>query len=187
MRHVGRGSSGVKISREDFERLLLTPGVSVIAHSVFPVHGRRTAKGKRSAAAIAHQRAAQKRHGELKHAAMMALMLEGCWVWSQTTGSVITKDGRWIRMGTAGMTDIIGSIPRPCFLSEAPRLHAGCRWCGGTGTIPRGLAVEVKTGTGALNDDQTSFLAEARRRGWFVFVCRDTVDDLVVAVREAMR
>ena len=131
--------------------------------------------------------AGQARHAALKRAALAALKAEGCWAWSQPVGALKVGD-RFVRFGVAGQGDIVGSVPIPC--PEAERftlLHdEHCHLCGGTEHIPRALVVEVKTGAGKLSPDQQSFLAEARRRGWLVIVCRDTVDELVATVRWAM-
>ena len=140
----------------------------------------------RSSAAVAHQRESQRRHAALVRAAVNVLTLEGCWVWKHQVGALKIGD-RFVKFGVAGQSDIIGSMPIRCPESRVLMSEGWlCPACSRTGLIPRAMAVECKVGEGRLSPDQESFLAEAARRGWWTFVCRDTIDELVKAVRAMM-
>jgi len=82
------------------------------------------------------------------------------------TGRLPDVNGRIVTFGLAiGSSDLIGSLTVSADVMV-----------GRTFTIARAIAIEVKTRTGTLTEDQERFLAEKRRIGWLTGVVR-SVDD----------
>ena len=108
---------------------------------------------------------------ELRNAIIALLRAHGIPAWPTGVGAFpATYQGtrRFVRMGTKGMSDIIGCVP-----SRAPAVCA-------VGTM---LAIEVKSPTGTVRPEQTAFLAEVVRAGGIGFVarsCEDVVNKLAL-------
>jgi len=87
---------------------------------------------------------------------MVALTERGCTVWRNNTGALKDPDGRLVRFGLCvGSSDIIGMTPEGKF-----------------------LAIEVKTRTGRLSDQQRKFIDHVNARGGIAGVARLPQDAL---------
>lgn len=91
---------------------------------------------------------------------LLALCAAGCTVWRNNTGKLPDpKTGRWVVFGLCkGSSDIIGICPDGRF-----------------------LAVECKSGTGALSPEQRNFIAVVNQRGGRAGVARTVGDALQIA------
>lgn len=84
----------------------------------------------------------------------------GVFVWRNNSGAAKTERGGFVRFGSAGSPDILGCLP------------------GG-----RLLAIECKTETGKLSQDQEQFLGHLRALGAVVVVARG-INDIEACLRE---
>jgi len=93
---------------------------------------------------------------------MLALSQAGCMVWRNNTGSY--KDGdRFIRYGLCkGSSDIVGLTNGGVF-----------------------IAVEVKSATGRVSNDQINFIDNVRRKNGISFVAR-SADEAIKLLQEAL-
>lgn len=111
------------------------------------------------------------RESDIQNAIMIALSSAGCTVWRQNVGT-----GWQGRMSRTKGGSVILDDPRP--------LHAGL--CVGSSDIigitqdGRFLAVEVKTPTGRVTEDQIRFIDAIRRKGGVAGVARSVEDALLL-------
>lgn len=95
------------------------------------------------------------------------LQLKGCLVYRNNSGIVFVENGngskRAIRMGMPGAPDIIGCAPGGIF-----------------------LAIECKTKTGKVSQQQKEFLQKVHSFGGFSIIVRD-VEDLVEKFNERFK
>lgn len=109
------------------------------------------------------------RESDIQNAIMIALSEAGCTVWRNNVGT-----GWQGRMSRTKGGSVILDDPRP--------LHAGL--CVGSSDIigitadGRFLAVEVKTKTGRVSDEQQRFIDAVRRKGGVAGVARSVEDAL---------
>lgn len=109
------------------------------------------------------------RESDIQNAIMIALSDAGCTVWRNNVG--IGWQGR---MSRTRMGSVLLDDPRP--------LHAGL--CVGSSDIigitadGRFLAIEVKTKTGRVSDEQQRFIDAVRRKGGVAGVARSVADAL---------
>lgn len=81
-------------------------------------------------------------------------------------GGLPDRNGTIVTYGLAtGSSDLIGSLT--CTVDAHPAIHL---------FFARALAIEVKTATGRLTEDQERFLAEKKRIGWIAGVVRSVAD-----------
>lgn len=76
------------------------------------------------------------------------LKLKGHYVWRQNTGSMYSKDNRFVRFGFKGVSDIIG-------IASDGRM----------------IAVECKVGYNKPTQFQKDFLEEIQSRGGYAILC----------------
>ena len=92
-------------------------------------------------------------HSALVNEILIAVTaLPGATMWRHPTGQAVTRTGAVIRFGFPGSGDIVG-------------VYRG-----------RAVAIDAKTGTGRLSDDQKTFRANWERSGGLYIVAR-CVDD----------
>lgn len=109
------------------------------------------------------------RESDIQNAIMIALSEAGCTVWRNNVGT-----GWQGRMSRTRMGSVLLDDPRP--------LHAGL--CVGSSDIigitsdGRFLAVEVKTKTGRVSDEQQRFIDAVRRKGGVAGVARSVEEAL---------
>lgn len=112
------------------------------------------------------------RESDIQNAIMIALSEAGCTVWRNNVGT-----GWQGRMSRTLMGSVLLDDPRP--------LHAGL--CVGSSDIigitadGRFLAVEVKTKTGRVSDEQQRFIDAVRRKGGVAGVAR-SVEEAVTLI-----
>ena len=93
-------------------------------------------------------------------AVLAALKLHAGVAWAQRMNVVSQRiDQRYVRAGFVGLSDIIGQM-----------------------TDGRFLAIECKSSTGRLTDDQAAFLDTVRRHGGVAFMAR-AVDDVWAEIK----
>lgn len=106
---------------------------------------------------------------DLRNAILALLRAHGIAAWPTGVGAFPAEYGgrrRFVRMGTKGMSDIVGIVPS--------RQPAACA----VGTF---LAIEVKQPGGVVSPEQTAFLQTVIRAGGVGFVarsCDDVIDKL---------
>lgn len=111
------------------------------------------------------------RESDIQNAIMIALSEAGCTVWRNNVGT-----GWQGRMSRTRMGSVLLDDPRP--------LHAGL--CVGSSDIigitadGRFLAVEVKTKTGRVSDEQQRFIDAVRRKGGVAGVARSVEEALQI-------
>ena len=101
-------------------------------------------------------------HGDLLNAILLALSARGVLAWKNNTGALTDRDGRLVRYGLKGSSDILGVIP----------------------PSGKALAIEVKVGRDRLRPEQARF-GEAFVRHGGIWVVARSVDDALVAVAVA--
>lgn len=82
------------------------------------------------------------------------LKLKGHYVWRQNTGSMYSKDNRFVRFGFKGVSDVIGIA-----------------------LDGRMIAIECKVGKNKPTQFQEDFLAEIEKRGGYAILCY-SLDDI---------
>lgn len=90
------------------------------------------------------------REAAVLHRCMLALSEAGCTVFRAQSGTFWTKDGRPVRIGIVGHSDLYGFRPDG-----------------------RAFFCEVKGAGGRLRPEQEAFLAAMRARGAIAVVARD--------------
>lgn len=115
----------------------------------------------------------------LRNAILSLLRAHGIAAWPTGVGAFPASyqgKRRFVRMGTKGMSDIIGVVPVPIMVPASPTDGALKQPPGrdqnGRYILGRLLAVEVKSPTGKVRPEQTAFLAEVVRHGGIAFVAR---------------
>ena len=94
------------------------------------------------------------REAELQSAILHYLRLKGHFFWRNNSGAFKTERGGFYRVGTAGAPDIIGCVEG------------------------KFVGLEVKTGTGKLNDMQQEFCRALQAVGGCYHVVR-SIDDVI--------
>jgi hypothetical protein len=104
---------------------------------------------------------------ELRNAILTLLRAHGIAAWPTGVGAFpASYQGRhrFVRVGTKGMSDIVGIVPCTAHGIDCP--------------CPRGgfLALEVKSPGGTVSPEQTAFLQTVTRAGGIGFVARSLED-----------
>lgn len=99
------------------------------------------------------------------------LDLRGIFCWRQNQGAIPLPSGGFRRfVGRKGVSDILGIV------TQTVRLEDGSR-----ATFGNLLAIECKTRTGRVSDDQKAFLKEINDRGGIALVVH-SVDELIAGL-----
>lgn len=93
------------------------------------------------------------RESAILHQCMLALSEAGCTVFRAQVGTFFTKDGRPVRIGVPGFSDLHGHRPDG-----------------------RAFYVEVKSNTGKLRNEQRDFLMAMLAAGAIAVVTKDAHD-----------
>jgi hypothetical protein len=93
-------------------------------------------------------------HMRLKSLVLVKVSQLGGMAWNNPTGVFFTKTGVLVKVGVPGAADIVGETQ-----------HG------------RALAIEVKTGTGRLSEDQNKWRLAFESRGGLYIECR-SLDDV---------
>ena len=113
----------------------------------------------------------------LRNAILELLRAHGIAAWPTGVGAFpASYQGRqrFVRVGSKGMADIIGGIPRCLRCGYFPRMP----WCKDDGVRAQLLAIEVKNPGGTVSPEQTAFLQTVVRAGGVGFVAR-SIDDVI--------
>ena len=105
---------------------------------------------------------------ELRNAILTLLRAHGIAAWPTGVGAFPASYGdtqRFVRMGSKGMSDIIGCMPYPDGVLGCPV------------KVGRLLAIEVKNPRGKVSPEQTAFLDTVKRAGGIAFVAH-SVDEV---------
>lgn len=102
------------------------------------------------------------RESAILHQCMLALSEAGCVVFRAQVGTFWTKDGRPVRIGVPGHSDLYGFRPDG-----------------------RAFFCETKSATGRLSDDQRNFLRRMKDRGAIACVARSAAE-AVAKITSAM-
>jgi len=111
---------------------------------------------------------APRRERELRNAILQLLHVHGIAAWSTGVGAfpaIYNGKRRFVRVGTVGMSDIIGIVP------STDGVHVGP-------LIGRALFIEVKNPGGKVSPEQTAFLSTVVRAGGIGFVAH-SVDEVM--------
>ena len=109
------------------------------------------------------------------------------YAWKAGSGLLTTKDGRRVRMGKAGVSDIIGWVETRAYSTAIfpPTLGGPFRYVKTRAeeyfTVPRFLAIEVKRPGKEPTVEQRVFLGRVRRSGGVTIVAT-SVDDVRAVV-----
>lgn len=122
----------------------------------------------------------KRREGPLVRELVSALRAVGCQAFRMNTGAV-QENGRFVRFGLKGMSDILGAVTVPCGCGR----YAGCLVCEGKGKVAVQLAVECKSQDGKLSPHQRAFLSMIEAAGGIAVVAR-SVDDVIPLVLRRM-
>ena len=119
----------------------------------------------------------KRKEADIKSAILLFLRAHGIACWLTGVGAYrATHNGRerFIRLGTKGMSDIVGILPGSRSVRGVTGL-AGLSVT--TNEVGRALFIEVKTPTGKIRPEQTAFLQTVVKAGGIGFVAR-SVDDV---------
>lgn len=87
-------------------------------------------------------------------------------VWRNNSGSLETNNGRWVTFGIGvGSADLIGLVTWPTSMRDVARF----------------FALEIKTPTGRVTNEQVQWARAVRARGGFVAVVR-SVEEAMAAL-----
>ncbi len=101
------------------------------------------------------------RESAILHQCMLALSEAGCTVFRANVGTFWTKDGRPVRVGVPGFSDLHGFRPDG-----------------------RAFFVECKSRNGRLSQEQRDFLTAMRDRGAVAVLARDPVQCVADVLRK---
>lgn len=131
---------------------------------------------KRTPPKAAASKVPRRKERELSAAIIALLRAHGILAW-RTGGGAFQVDGRYVRMGTKGVSDVLGVVPW-CVLLMRRQGGRLCQPTAGTGHdsdhVGRLLAIEVKSPTGRVRPEQAAFLQDVARHGGIAFVARST-------------
>lgn len=116
---------------------------------------------------------------DLTNAILALLRAHGIAAWRTGVGAYrASYQGRerFVRVGTKGMSDIVGIWPTGIAVSVLGPAYPRDR--DGRYILGRFIAIEVKSPTGRVRPEQTAFLQTVTRAGGLGFVAR-SVDDVI--------